>query len=284
MIKEYYRLAKPGIIYGNFFAAIAGFFLAAKGHIDVGLLAAMLGGLAGIFGSACVFNNYLDRDIDSKMARTQKRAMVSGSVPPTNALIFGTALFMVGAFLLLVFVNSLAFWVAWAGFVVYVLVYTPLKRKTVHGTLIGSVAGAVPPVVGYVAITNHLDGGAWLLFLILVFWQMPHFYGIALRRQQDYAAAKIPVLPIVSGARAAKIHTLAYIVAFIFACVLLFAYGYIGHVALVVSVFLGLLWFGQGLRNFNSLADKLWGKKIFLFSLITLVGWSVVISLNVWLR
>ncbi len=283
MIKDYYRLTKPGIIYGNCLSAIAGFFLASNGHIKIGLFLAMISGISLIIGSACVFNNYLDKDIDALMDRTKKRAIASGRIKPVSALIYGTVLFIAGAGLLLIFTNFLTFWVAWVGFVVYVLVYGYFKRRSVHGTVIGSVSGAVPPVVGYCAASNNFDTGALLLFLILVFWQMPHFYGIALYREKDYRAAHIPVLPIVSGARVAKLQTLVYIVSFIVACTLLTVFGYGGYTLLLASVVVGLVWLVRGVKNYSVVSDKIWGRQMFLFSLIVLLVFCTFATLNAWL-
>lgn len=283
MIKDYYRLTKPGIIYGNGLSAIAGFFLASNGHIKIGLFLAMISGISLIIGSACVFNNYLDKDIDALMDRTKKRAIASGRIKPVSALIYGAVLFIAGAGLLLIFTNLLTFWVAWVGFVVYVLVYGYFKRRSVHGTVIGSVSGAVPPVVGYCAASNNFDTGALLLFLILVFWQMPHFYGIALYREKDYRAAHIPVLPIVSGARVAKLQTLVYIVSFIVACTLLTVFGYGGYTLLLASVVVGLVWLVRGVKNYSVVSDKIWGRQMFLFSLIVLLVFCTFATLNAWL-
>jgi heme o synthase len=282
LIKTYYRLTKPGIIYGNCFTAVAGFFLASQGHIKLGLLIATLAGLSLIIASACVFNNYFDRQLDAKMARTKSRAMVTGAVSGRAALIYGLILLIGGIFLLADYVNGLALTVALSGWLIYVFLYTFGKRRTVHGTIIGSFAGAVPPVVGYTAVTGHLDGAAILLFLILVFWQMPHFYSIAIYRSEDYAEAKIPVLPLVSGIKAAKIQILGYIAAFLVASALLYAYGYTGYVYLAVVILLGAVWirlFGQN----NRIDDRPWARKMFFFSLVVITLWSLAVSFSAWL-
>ena len=199
MIKTYYLLTKPGIIYGNSINTAGGFLLAAKGVIDPLLFLAALIGTAFVIGSACVFNNYIDREIDEKMARTKKRALVTGDIPVKNALIFGTLLGILGFLILFSYTNLLTGVIGVIGVVMYVVVYGYFKRRTVHGTLIGSISGAIPPVAGYTAVTNLIDTGAILLFLILVFWQMPHFYAIAVYRIEDYKKAGIPVLSVVKG-------------------------------------------------------------------------------------
>ena len=206
MIKAYYLLAKPGIIYGNALTAIGGYFLAAKGIFDLSLFLSMLFGLSFVIGSACVFNNIMDQGIDSKMARTKKRALVTKTIPEFHAVVYGSILGILGFLLLLCNTNVLTALIAFIGFIFYVIVYGIFKRKSVHGTVIGSISGAVPPVVGYCAVTNNLDLGAFLLFIILVIWQMPHFYAIAIFRRDDYVAASIPVLPIKKGLFQTKIQ------------------------------------------------------------------------------
>ena len=160
----------------------------------------------------------------------------------------------------------------------YLILYTPLKRKTVYGTLIGAIAGAAPPVVGYVSVTNRFDTAALLLFFILVFWQMPHFYAIAIRRLDEYKAAAIPVLPVTDGVHPTKIKMLAYIVAFILATTALTYYKYTGYTYAAVMFCLGLYWFWAGIKGFRSGDDQKWAKKMFLFSLIILTVFSVVVS------
>lgn len=282
-MREYYQLTKPGIIYGNLLTAIAGFMLAAHGHIQLGLLLAMVTGLAAIIGSACVYNNFIDRDIDKRMARTRTRALAAGRISGRNALLFATILLCLGIVILYVGTNFLTLGAAIFGALAYLVLYGIGKRNTVHGTLIGSISGAVPPVVGYVAVAGHLDIAAGLLFLILVCWQMPHFYAIALFRVDDYAAAGVPVLPVVSGPVATKKQILVYIFAFLISSGLLTLYGYTGFVYLVVMVLLSLGWITLGLTSFRMADDALWGRQMFKYSLVVLLLWSLLLSVDHWL-
>ena len=165
--------------------ATGGYLFASKGDISFATLLAMMAGLASIIASGCVFNNYIDRGIDSKMKRTKNRALVTGEVSTTNALVFTSILLAIGSFLLGYFTTPLALWVAIFGFFAYVVVYGIWKRQSVHGTEVGSISGAVPPVVGYVAVTGSLDTSAVILFLLLVLWQMPHFYAIGIFRRSE---------------------------------------------------------------------------------------------------
>jgi protoheme IX farnesyltransferase len=277
---NYYLLTKPWIVFGNLITLVAGFMLASKGTFPFGLFLATLFGLSLIMASACVFNNYIDRHIDRIMKRTQGRALVIGLIPVQNALFFGTLLGIVGGAILLLFTNLLALAVAVAGFFVYVCLYSLWKCHTVYGTAIGSIAGAVPPVVGYCAVSNRLDAGAFILFLILVLWQMPHFFAIALSRFDDYAAAKIPVLPVVKGAFRTKIHMTIYIIGFILATLLLPLFHYTGSLYLFVALNTGLIWLGLSVYGFKCKSDQHWGQQMFRYSLVLITLISVVISLD----
>lgn len=199
-------LTKPGIILGNIITTLGGFALASRGQIDFVLLLYTLLGLGLIIASAGVFNSYIDRFADAKMERTKNRPLVRGEISNQKALLFGTFLGLVGVFVLALKTNPLTVFVALSGFSIYLILYAFMKYHSFYGTLVGSLAGAVPPVVGYCAVSNTFDAGAVLIFLMLVLWQMPHFYAIAIYRQEDYAAASIPVLPIVKGMEATKIQ------------------------------------------------------------------------------
>lgn len=280
MLRQYYHLTKPGIIYGNALTAVAGFLLGSKDHLPLILFLSMLIGLSLVIGSACVFNNIFDRDIDGKMARTNKRGMVTGEVSKTAALVYGAILFLIGVIILRHYTNEYALAAALVGFIVYVFFYTPLKRRTAHATLIGAIAGATPPVVGYAAVANRFDLGALVLFLILVFWQMPHFYAIAIRRLKDYQDAGVPVLPAKSGIKNTKIQILIYLIAFIFSAFALTIFGFTGYVYLAVMIVLSLIWLRFAIQGFYTSDDTAWAKKLFLFSLMVLTLWCVIIPID----
>lgn len=279
-LRTYYRLTKPGIIYGNAITATAGFLLAAKTHLQPELFVTMLGGVALVIASGCVFNNYIDRHIDQKMARTKKRALARGVVSGKAALLYAITLGVVGFLLLALFVNMLVFWIGMVGFIDYVVLYGYSKRKSVYGTLVGSISGATPPVAGYCAVTGRLDMGAFILFLILVCWQMPHFYAIAMYRVDDYAAASIPVLPVKKGMHAAKLNIVAYIAAFLISTLLLTVFGYTGFVYMVGIAIVGAMWLWRGVQGFKAVDDKAWARKMFGFSLVVTLAMSVLIPLG----
>lgn len=278
--KTYAMLTKPGIIFGNAITAIAGFFLASKGTVHAGLFFAALIGLSLVIASACVWNNYMDRAMDEKMARTRDRALVQGLIPLQNALGFGLAVGLVGIGILALFTNLLTVILAACGFFTYVVLYGISKYKTSLGTLIGSVSGAIPPVVGYTAVTNVLDLGALLLFLLVVFWQMPHFYAIAIYRLEDYTAAGIPVLPVLKGNYTAKVHSLLYVIAFAITSLLLTFCGYTGYSYLAVSTLISAAWLWLSIKGFSCDNDRLWARKMFLLSLVAIMALSIMISVD----
>jgi protoheme IX farnesyltransferase len=279
-LRAYYYLVKPGIIYGNSINAMAGFLLASAGDIQFLYLIQTLFGIALVMASACVFNNFIDRNIDDKMKRTKQRALVTGKISIQNALIFGTVLGILGFTILSLYTNQLTVWLGVIAFVDYIALYGIAKRKSVLGTIVGSVAGALPPVAGYTAVTGHFDEGAWILLLIFGLWQMPHFYAIAMYRYDDYKKAGLPVLPVIKGTRAAKAQVLVYITAFILACSLLTVRGYTGYIYIIVVGATSLYWLWLGVSNYNKLPDEKWGRKMFLFSLVVTLVVAVMLSVG----
>ena len=280
LFKVFYSLTKPGIVYGNAFAGAAGFLFASGGQIDALKFLAVLIGLALVIASACVFNNIWDAKIDAQMERTKNRALVTGQISKHSALIFGLILIIFGILCLLLFTNYYSLATALFGFIVYVFIYTPFKRKTVYGTLIGAISGATPPVVGYAAVANAFDISALILFLTMLFWQMPHFYSIAIYRLKDYSAAAIPVWPVVKGVRATKHQILFYILAFFIATVFLAFYSHAGYAYLTAVTALTFAWLWLAIKGFVVIDATLWARKMFRFSLIVLFVWCVTIALN----
>ena len=281
--RQYYRLAKPGIVYGNLIAAVAGFLLASTDGFNTGLFVATMVGTGLVIAAGCVFNNYTDIAIDSKMARTKRRALVTGAIKPRPALIYGMVLLALGFATLIQWTNGLTVLAGIVGIFGYVVLYAVAKRTTIHGTLVGTISGSMPPVAGYVAVTNRLDTAALLLFFVLVFWQMAHFYAIALFREADYKAAHIPVLPLVKGVRATKIQIILYIIAFIITTMLLPLYGYGGYSFAILLFALGCWWLYIAIKDFSIRDDTKWARKVFRFSLYVLLAFSLMLSLAHWL-
>lgn len=192
VVRTYYDLAKPRMVYANVLVAAAAFVYGSAGYIDWQTLVPMLTGLGCVIASACTFNNYMDQEMDAKMERTRCRALPSGTLPGRHALIMG-ALLLAAGLALLYMTTAAALLAALAGWVAYVALYTPLKPRTPHALFAGALAGAVPPVVGYAAVAGTLDTTALVLFLFLFFWQLPHFVAISVYRGEEYAAAGVPM-------------------------------------------------------------------------------------------
>ncbi|MDV4268204.1 heme o synthase [Acinetobacter baumannii] len=277
MLKKYLFLTKPGILFGNFITTLGGFFLAAQGSIDILLLLLTLIGTTLVVASGCVVNNVIDQDIDTKMQRTQNRALVKKTISPTVALVYAFVLGVMGFSILWFGINGYAFLFAMIGFIVYVGFYSLwTKRTSIHQTVIGSISGASPPVIGYTAVTHQFDVAALLLFLAYALWQMPHSWAIAIYRFDDYKNAGIPILPVARSIYRTKIECVIYIL--LFAAVLngLYCFGYTNVFFLITFNALTAYLFYLSIIGFKAENDQLWAKRFFLYSviLITLLSLS----------
>jgi heme o synthase len=280
-IKNYVLVAKPGIMVANLISAAAGFFLASKGRLDGLLLLATLIGISLVVASGCVFNNCIDRKIDRKMTRTKNRALASGLIKLPSAASYALILGLAGLSLLWAATNLLAVGIVLAGLVIYVGVYSLyLKRNSVYSTLIGSLAGAAPPLAGYCAVTGRFDLGAVILLSIFSLWQMPHCYAIAIFRYDDYTAAAIPVLPVTQGTAAAKKHIVGFILAFTAATLMLTVWGYTGYSTFAVATVLGLSWLYMAWSGYKPSDERLWAKKLFIFSILAIFILSLMMSID----
>ena len=232
-----------------------------------------------VIASACVFNNHLDRGIDRLMARTRDRALVTGAVSSRAALVYGTVLGLVGFELLAAYTNVPTLITGLVGWITYVAAYGYAKRKSRFGTIVGSIPGATPPLAGYLAVTGHIDAAAIILFLTLAFWQLPHFYAIAMYRRDDYAAAGIPVWSVAKGMASTKRQILISTVLFIVTALGLTAFGYTGYVYMAIVLLIGGRWLWLGLKGLSVPDDVKWARTMFRFSLVALLAWSTTIGL-----
>lgn len=238
----------------------------------------MLVGLGLVMAGACVANNLLDRRIDAAMERTKRRALPAGKVSVRVAGAYSALLTLAGLIILGLGTTPMATLWAAGGWLAYVALYGYAKRHTVHGTLVGSLSGAVPPVVGYTAVTGRLDATAWLLFLIMAVWQMPHFYAIAIFRLNDYRAAGLPIISVVKGVRATQEQIVAYILLFTAVALLLPLLGAVSWIYTFGMIFLCGLWLLQAIRGQHDTDPNLWARRLFGWSLWVLLGWSALIA------
>lgn len=282
MYRTYLELVKPGIVAGNLFSLAGGYLLASRGIVDASHSALVMFGAALVIGSGCAANNVIDRDIDRLMARTYKRPMAAGSISITSAMTFAGILAFAGFLLLYAAtrrIEPLALMLI--GYIVYVGLYSLfLKRRSVHATLVGSISGAIPPVVGYCSVRGTIDTGAVVLFVIFGIWQIPHSYAIAMFRWKDYEAAGIPVLPLVKGRHQAKKRIVLYIAAFLMAALSLAALGYVGNLYISMVLLSGIYWLKTAMDGFSAGDDARWARQVFAVSIAAVVLISVAMAID----
>jgi protoheme IX farnesyltransferase len=247
--RAYVALTKPGIVWLLLVTTVPAMIMAADGWPGLDRIALTLLGGVLTAGGANAMNQWYDRDIDALMDRTSKRPLPMGTIAPSHALRLGLLLVVVGGLQLLITVNWLSAVWALAAVAFYVGVYTVwLKRWTTQNIVIGGAAGAVPPLVGWAAVSESVNVTAALLFLVVFFWTPPHFWALALRYKEDYARASVPMLPVVRGDAATKRHIFAYSVALLAVSLLLPILGKAGDVYLVAALVLGIAFIGQAAR------------------------------------
>ncbi|MEE8483996.1 MAG: heme o synthase [Nitrospinota bacterium] len=262
-------LPKPGIVALSLVACFTGLYIGAHGMPPTELLLWTMLGFGMATAAGTTLNSFVDRDIDSKMKRTQGRPLPSGSVSANRAYLIGSALVVVSLLILKVFVNDLAAILSGIAIFTYVVLYTILlKRRTPYATHIGGIAGALPPMVGYAAVTGTLDIKAFILFLVIVVWQQPHFWTLALKYREDYAAAGIPILPVAKGVWATKVRIFWYTLVLYPVSLLPYTVGISGGYFLLTGIFLNLVCIYFTVRFVISAKDK--ERFLFFFSIFYL--------------
>jgi heme o synthase len=287
LARDLIALTKPAIMSLLLVTALGGMFLAARGVPPFGVLAATLIGGAAASGGASSLNHYFDRDLDERMRRTRHRPLPAHRVSTRLAVIWGIALNAVAFLVLAAFTNLLAATLALIGTVFYILVYTIwLKRTTVQNIVIGGAAGAIPPLVGWAAITGSLDLAAWLLFAIIFFWTPAHFWALALLIRDDYERAGVPMLPVVRGDEATAWNILAYAASLLPLTLLLFIIGGLGYLYLAAAIVLGLLFIVYAFRLLRSGASRrrTVARGVYLYSMLYLALLFVAIMVDSTLR
>lgn len=268
-------------MFGNLLTTVAGYLFAASGSIDLKLFLATNIGTGLVISSACVVNNVLDQDIDSKMERTKTRPLITGEANSVIATVFGIVIGLIGIFILKAWTNWWVVGVGLFGFITYVWLYGALsKRKSVHGTLVGSLSGAAPILAGYVAVRPGLDMGAVILFLTLFLWQMPEFYSIAIYRLKEYRAAGVPIITVVSGVNHTRKLILVYTVLCAFTALGLGIFSHAGIIYGVVMGVFGLAWIKRGITGLSASNINTWARGMFRFSLIYLLVFCFMISVD----
>jgi len=237
----YWTLTKPKVVALMLLTALVGMCLAQPAALPLQAVVLGLSGIALMAGSAAAFNHLIDRRIDAIMARTYRRPLPSGDIQAYKVFAFATAIGIAGFVVLYAGVNALTAWLTFASLLGYALVYTVyLKRATPQNIVIAGLAGAMPPLLGWTAITNELHGHAWLLVMIIFIWTPPHFWALAIHRKEDYAKADIPMLPVTHGVDYTKTSILLYTVLLAIVCVLPVLVGMSGVLYFVASTILSL--------------------------------------------
>ena len=271
--RQYYVLTKPRVVQLIVFCALIGMVLAVPGLPDWAALQRMLVACAGIWlvaGAAAAFNCLIEKTIDAKMKRTAWRPTARGQLSDTQALAFSALLCALGSAILYVWVNPLTMWLTFATFVGYAVIYTViLKPLTPQNIVSGGASGAMPPLLGWTAMTNHVAPEALILVLIIFLWTPPHFWALALYRVEDYRKSGLPMLPVTHGNEFTRLQILLYTFILLAACLLPFIYRLSGWIYLAAALVLnaGFIW--HAFKLWRSYSDAQ-ARKTFRFSLIHL--------------
>ncbi|MFC5588563.1 heme o synthase [Sporosarcina soli] len=269
LLQDFLALIKIGIVNSNMITTFTGLFLAIQftsGHFlhKLDLLIYTLGGTGLIIAGSAALNNLIDRDIDPIMTRTNSRPTVTGRFKAPAVLTLALTFIVVGEILLFSASTAAGLW-GLAGIFSYVVLYSMWsKRKHVSNTVVGSISGAIPPLIGWAAVEPALGAGAWALFLIMFIWQPPHFYALAMRRTEEYRAANIPMLPVVKGFKRTKKSMLGWVLLLLPIPFLLPQLG-IGFLVLATALNIG--WLYLAMKGFTVKNDLKWATGMFVYSL-----------------
>ncbi len=239
--RDYLELTKPNVVALMILTTVIGMLLSVPGMVPIRVLVLGNLGIALCAGSAAAINHLVDRKVDTHMARTFNRPLAQGRVAPGQALAFAAVLGAVGMYVLFAYINALTAWLTLASLIGYAVIYTLfLKRATPQNIVIGGLAGAAPPLLGWTAVTGEIHGHALLLVLIIFVWTPPHFWALAVHRKVEYAKADIPMLPVTHGEKYTKLHILLYTLMLVVVTMLPFVVGMSGWLYVVSALALGL--------------------------------------------
>jgi protoheme IX farnesyltransferase len=265
--RQYWVLTKPRVTQLAVFCAIIGMFLATPGMVSWPIL---IGGSIGIWllaGAAFAVNCLIEQAVDAKMRRTAWRPSATGEITPIQIIIFSCVLGAAGMVTLWLYTNPLTMWLTFATFVGYAVIYTwLLKPATPQNIVIGGLSGAMPPALGWVAVTNQLSAEAWLLVLIIFVWTPPHFWALALYRREDYVQAGLPMLPVTHGEKFTLLNILLYTLILLAASILPYIYGMSGIFYLVSAIVLSSIFVYYAICLYRSYSDQL-ARKTFKYSI-----------------
>ncbi len=277
---DYWELTKPNVVALMILTSAIGMFMAVPGWVPLDVLIWGNLGIALCAGAAAAVNHLVDQQIDQRMARTHNRPLARGRISQWNAIVFAAVLGGLGMAVLLVYINPLTAWLTLASLVGYAFVYTMfLKRATPQNIVIGGLAGAAPPLLGWTAVTGEIHGHALLLVLIIFAWTPPHFWALAIHRREEYAAADIPMLPVTHGVAFTKLHILLYTLIMFVITLLPYATRMSGPLYLVGATVLGgafLYWAIELMRGRNSKAAI----ETFKYSIVYLMALFVVMLVD----
>jgi protoheme IX farnesyltransferase len=273
IFKQFYALTKPRVVQLIVFCALIGMVLAVPGlptwaEVKLALIACL--GIWLVAGAAAAFNCLVEKGIDAKMKRTAWRPTAKGELGDTQTLIFSATLCALGSVLLYVWVNPLTMWLTFATFIGYAVIYTViLKPLTPQNIVIGGASGAMPPVLGWAAMTNTVGPEALILFLIIFLWTPPHFWALALYRVEDYRKSGLPMLPVTHGNEFTRLHVFLYTLVLFPACLMPFVFGMSSWPYLIAAVALSIGFSAYAFALWRNYSDAL-ARKTFRFSLIHL--------------
>ncbi|GFZ91343.1 heme o synthase [Dyella caseinilytica] len=283
LVREYMQLTKPRVVALLVFCSVIGMFLAVPG---IPPWRALVFGTLGIWmasGSAAAFNHLIDERIDKLMARTARRPLATGTLKPRQVLLFAIVLGIVSMLVLALLVNGLTAWLTFGGLIGYALVYTAyLKRATPQNIVIGGLAGAIPPVLGWTAVTDALHPFALQLCLIIFVWTPPHFWALAIFRRDDYARAEIPMLPVTHGVRYTRWNILLYTILLVIVSLLPAFTGYSGMIYFGGAAVLGVGFLYYAFRMMNP-PDEYFAMRTFKYSIIYLMALFAFLLADHWI-
>ena len=284
LARQYWSLTKPRVTQLALFCAVIGMFLAVQELPRWQIVLLATAGIWLLAGAAFAVNSMIERHIDARMARTRMRPLARGELSPLQALVFSGLIGGAGMWVLYVHVNPLTMWLTFATFVGYAIVYTVLlKPHTPQNIVIGGMSGAMPPVLGWAAVTNSAPAEAWLLALIIFVWTPPHFWALALYRREDYRNAGLPMLPNTHGPELTRLHILLYTIVLVATTTLPYAIQMSGLVYLGAALALGAIFLAYAWSLYRRYSDAL-ARATFRYSIVYLAALFTALLVDHYLR